>query len=554
MLFNPKQILFNTGGRYIVEPIDASEIINDITWDSRDVTPGCLFVALVGEKVDGHAFVESAIRDGARAVLVNEAPPASACLLARELGAAIIEVPNTYHAISDLARAWRSFIKGTVIGVTGSCGKTSTKNLVRDVAAAKFEVCATKGNQNNELGCPKTILSANPDAQVVVVEMGMDGLGDIAKLCDIARPDWGVLTNVGVSHMEMLGSRENIARAKSELFSALPMGSGLAFIDPAGDYARFVKDEARLAERNIECISYGAAPEDLEDVAECRSEHFSRDLDLVNGIQKDSSPSVQNDKASSPSNGVDSDVILSKAKDLFVAPDGKRAVWAEDVDLDGEGRPRFTLCARGFVKLDEDESVPTLFNMEPDTQRVSCYLSLRGIHNVGNACAAAAVGLALGIDIESVAEALSRSLPETGRLQTVRAREGFTIINDAYNANPDSMRASLSLLASTDVAGKRYAVLGDMGELGDIAIECHKGIGEYAATLDLDALICVGELSRNIASAARAAGMQQDRIIEADTVADVLDAIEGRLEADDTLLVKASNFMGLNRVVEGLTN
>ncbi len=501
MLFNPKQILFYTGGRYIVEPIDASEIINDITWDSRDVSPGCLFVALVGQKVDGHAFVESAIRDGARAVLVNEAPPASACLLARELGAAIIEVPNTYHAISDLARAWRSFIKGTVIGVTGSCGKTSTKNLVRDVAAAKFEVCATKGNQNNELGCPKTILSANPDTQVVVVEMGMDGLGDIAKLCDIAHPDWGVLTNVGVSHMEMLGSRENIARAKSELFSALPMGSGLAFIDPTCDYARFVKDEARLAERNIECISYGSA--------------------------------------------------------LREEPDGSdhdRAVWAEDVDLDGEGRPRFTLCARGFIKLDEDASVPTLFNMEPDTQRVSCHLSLRGIHNVGNACAAAAVGLALGIDIESVAEALSRSLPEIGRLQTVRAREGFTIINDAYNANPDSMRASLSLLASTDVAGKRYAVLGDMGELGDIAIECHKGIGEYAATLDLDALICVGELSRNIASAARAAGMQQDRIIEADTVADVLDAIEGRLEADDMLLVKASNFMGLNRVVEGLTN
>ncbi len=525
MLLNAKQILFYTGGRYIIEPIDASEIISDITWDSRDVRDGCLFVALVGEKVDGHTFIESAIKAGARAVLVNEAPPANVCLLARELGVAIIEVPNTYHAVSDLAREWRSHIKGTVIGITGSCGKTSTKNLVRDVAASKFSVCATKGNQNNELGCPKTILSANPDSQIVVVEMGMCALGEIADLCDIARPDWGVLTNVGDSHMEMLGSRENIARAKSELFAALPMGSGIAFINPDGDFTKFVKDEARLTERNVECISYGALPCDCD----CDS-----DVDVVEDVDADALPSELSSEKGFGSSG--------------------RAVWAEDVELDGEGRPRFTLCAKGFVKLDVDASTPTLFNMEPDVERAKCHLSLRGIHNVGNACAAAAVGLALGIDIDTVADALDRSLPEAGRMQTIKAREGFTIINDAYNANPDSMRASLALLSSLDVEGKRYAVLGDMGELGGISVDCHKGIGAYAATLDLDVLICVGELSRNIASAARDAGMQDDKIIEADSVADVLDAIEGRLEPEDAVLVKASNFMGLGRVVEGLTN
>lgn len=525
MLLNAKQILFYTGGRYIIEPIDASEIIDDITWDSRDVRKGCLFVALVGEKVDGHAFIEAAIKAGARAVLVNEAPPANVCLLARELGVAVIEVPNTYHAVSDLAREWRSHIKGTVIGITGSCGKTSTKNLVRDVAASKFNVCATKGNQNNELGCPKTILSADPDSQIVVVEMGMCALGEIADLCDIARPDWGVLTNVGDSHMEMLGSRENIARAKSELFAALPMGSGRAFIDPAGDFAQFVKDEARLKERNVECVSYGALPKDSDDGA------------LVDAVDD-------------PGNGTLQGELSQEDGAIFA----DRAVWAEDVELDGEGRPRFTLCAKGFVKLDEDASMPTLFNMEPDVERAKCHLSLRGIHNVGNACAAAAVGLALGIDIDTVADALDRSLPEAGRMQTIKAREGFTIINDAYNANPDSMRASLALLSSMDVAGKRYAVLGDMGELGAIEVDCHRGIGAYAATLDLDVLICVGELSRNISGAARDAGMQEDRIIEADTVADVLDAIEGRLEPEDVVLVKASNFMGLGRVVEGLTN
>lgn len=251
---------------------------------------------------------------------------------------------------------------------------------------------------------------------------------------------------------------------------------------------------------------------------------------------------------------VDADALPSELSSEKGFGSSGRVVWAEDVELDGEGRPRFTLCAKGFVKLDADASTPTLFNMEPDVERAKCHLSLRGIHNVGNACAAAAVGLALGIDIDTVADALDRSLPEAGRMQTIKAREGFTIINDAYNANPDSMRASLALLSSLDVEGKRYAVLGDMGELGDISIDCHKGIGAYAATLDLDVLICVGELSRNIASAARDAGMQDDKIIEADSVADVLDAIEGRLEPEDAVLVKASNFMGLGRVVEGLTN
>lgn len=522
MLLNAKQILFYTGGRYIVEPIDASEIINDITWDSRDVSQGCLFVALVGEKVDGHTFIESALRDGARAVLVNEAPAANVCLLAQELGAAIIEVPNTYHAVSDLAREWRSHIKGIVIGITGSCGKTSTKNLVRDVAASKFSVTATKGNQNNELGCPKTILSANPDSQIVVVEMGMCALGEIADLCEIARPDWGVLTNVGDSHMEMLGSRDNIARAKSELFQALPMGSGLAFINPDEEYAAFVEHEARLSERNIPCIPYAAVPDDLEIAVTVHTED--------------------------PEEGRDPEAeVVATASDT-------RAVWAEDVELDGEGRARFVLCARGFLALDEDAATPTLFNMEPDIERTSCHLSLRGIHNVKNACAAAAVGLSLGVDIETVAEALSNSLPEAGRMETIKARDGFTIINDAYNANPDSMRASLSLLSSMKVDGKRYAVLGDMGELGAIEVDCHKGIGAYAAGLDLDTLICVGELSRNIAQAARDAGMQEDRIIEANSIADVLDAIEGRLEPEDVVLVKASNFMGLGRLVEGLTN
>ncbi|MEG0322522.1 MAG: Mur ligase family protein, partial [Raoultibacter sp.] len=184
MRLNTKQILEYTGGALLVDPIDASKLACGITWDSRTVTVGDLYVALPGEKVDGHSFVAPALRAGAAVVLVQDSPDEATCLLAREMGAAIIEVSNTSAAITDLARAWRGFLRCHVVGLTGSTGKTTTKNLVRDVLAASMSVVATQGNQNNELGVPKTLLAADPETQVVVVEMGMRGLGQITELCE----------------------------------------------------------------------------------------------------------------------------------------------------------------------------------------------------------------------------------------------------------------------------------------------------------------------------------------------------------------------------------
>ncbi len=519
MLLNPKQIIFCTGGRYIIEPIDASEIISSLTWDSRDVTEGCLFVALPGEKNDGLSFVEDAIKAGARAVLVNETPSKSACILAKELGVAIIEVPNTGHALIDLAKEWRNHIKGKVVAVTGSCGKTTTKNLMRDVVSKKFSTVATQGNQNNELGCPKTLLSANPDTQVIILEMGMDALGDIQKLCDMARPDWGVITNIGESHMEILGSKENIAKAKSELFEALPIGSGMAFVNAADPYSGFVLETARVKERDVTCVLFDA----------------SRDIESSTPSTTPSSAHVSNAS------------LVTEVRDA-----SGREVWAENVVLDGESRPMFMLCAKGFVE--EDSIEPTLFDMEPDTLRARCHLSLRGMHNVPDALAAAAVGLALGVPIEAVAQALSESVPEAGRMETLVSRDGFIVINDAYNASPDSMRASLSVFASMEIQGRRIAVLGDMGELGHIEVDCHKGIGDLVAQLSLDGLICIGELSRHIAQSALEGGMDESRIRCAGSIGEVLEALEGRLGAGDAVLVKASHFMQLNRVVEGLVS
>lgn len=533
MRLNHKQIASYTGGSFVVSPIDAAELMLGVTWDSREVEPGWLYVALLGERTDGHRFVAPALRAGARAALVSEVPDASTCALARELGASVIEVPNTAAAITDLARAWRGHLTGRVIGLTGSTGKTTTKNLVRDVAAAGLSVVATKANQNNELGVPRTLLSADPDTQVVVVEMGMRGVGQIAALCDFVKPDWGLITNVGESHIELLGSRENIARAKAELIAALPKGSGVAFLNADDDMTDFVWDISGLGAWGNECVSFNGA-----------GAAGGSGCDVAGAPAADEGGVELRFEAAQPS--------------PRPAPSSSAAqpcVWAEDVALDDEGRPRFTLCARGFAPAPANANASTPLDADAAAvERAACHLSLRGMHNVHNACAAAAVGRRLGLSLDVIARALESSVPESGRQEVIAARGGFTIVNDAYNANPDSMRASLSTFCALSVRGRRVAVLGDMGELGDFARACHEGIGRVAATLPLDLLVCVGELSEHIAAAAEEAGMDKSRVVRVRTVADVLEVLDAYLEKDDAVLVKASHFMGLTRVVEGLVS
>ncbi len=494
MRLNFKQISYMTGGNYLIPPIDASEILTGITWDSRTVFDGALYIALPGEHHDGHAFVESAIRGGARGVLVTETPDSVACIMARELGVGVIEVPNTFHAIEDLAQGWREFIDGKVVAITGSVGKTTTKNLVRDVCASSFSTVATIANQNNELGVPNTLLSANPDTQVVVVEMGMRGQGQIRDLCNLALPDIGLITNIGDAHMELLGSKENICRAKGELFESLPIGVGVAIANADDACIPGLVDRLNLTQQGIAVVWYGTS-----------------------------------------------------AKDHTDAP----RVWPENVELDKEGRACFTLCLQGF---EAEEEQATLFNMEPALQSAECHLAIMGEHNVSNACAAAAVGATLGIPADTIVQALGASASETGRLETLRGRDGFIIINDAYNANPDSTRAALSMLASMEVAGRRIAVLGDMLELGDAEVACHEGIGAYVAEKGIDLLICVGDLGKSIAQGAKEAGMDQASVVQAQGVGDVLEVLEGNLVEGDVVLVKSSHALRLDRVAEGLVS
>ncbi len=521
MRLNAKQIAHITGANVLVCPLASKELVHTLNWDSRDACAHALYVALPGSHTDGHQYVSAAFRAGAHLALVEQTPSEQTCALARELGAGILEVPNTRAAITQLARAWRAKLSGCVIALTGSSGKTTTKNIIRDVLSTQHSVVATKANQNNELGVPNTLLSADIETEYVVVEMGMRGLGQIEELCSFVKPTMGLVTNVGESHLELLGSRDNIARAKAELFCALEPHQGVAFVNASDTYAPFLCTQSRLHQREVNVVYFGC-PTSSEG---CAAEH---------GVLSAGTSDANSGALGANANASSSGALGANAP----------RVWAQEVTLDNQGRACFTLCAQGFPVLSRSMQTPCA------QQRV--HLNLRGLHNVSNALAAAAVALWCNMDLASVACALKACVPEAGRQDVIRARAGYYVVDDTYNANPDSMRASLASFCAMSHARRHLAVLGDMGELGEYAQACHAGIGEYAAQLNLDYLICVGELSQFIAAAAREAGMPAHKIVQTSSISDVLGVLDTLLQPEDAVLVKASHFMQLSRVVEGL--
>lgn len=492
MLLSIEEIASYTGGAVVMPGADGA-MARGVTWDSREVEPGDLYVALPGARVDGHDFAAAACEAGAACALVSHELPADAMARLRAAGCAVVAVPDTATALADLARGWRGHLSGSVIGITGSNGKTTTKNLVRDVLSAGLDVVATRANQNNELGVPRTILAADEETDAVVVELGMRGMGQIRQLCDYVRPDMGLVTNVGTSHLELLGSRENIALAKGELFDALPAG-GVAFVNADDEYTGFLMHELQLDDRGVRTVFF------------------------------------------------DGTGAFRHAGDLGIWQNADPFVWAEDVCFDDAGRPSFTMRARHFAEMG-------LPDADGD---VSCALQLAGAHNVANACAAAAVGLAFGLSLSRCREALGAAQPEQGRQQVRHAPGGVLVIDDAYNANPDSACAALAAFAHMAVGGRHVAVLGDMLELGEYAAEGHARVGAEAARYGVDLLVCVGTLSHGIADTARAAGVPPEDVFEVPAAADAAQLLRGRIARGDAVLVKGSHSMGLDRVVQEL--
>lgn len=430
-----------------------------VTTDSRNVQPGELFVALRGERFDGHAFVDTALDAGAAAALVEEADPV------RRANAPLILVRDTRQALGRLAAFWRSGFTMPLVAVTGSNGKTTVKDMLAAVlraAAGDEAVLATAGNLNNDIGVPLMLLRLREQHRYAVIEMGMNHLGELSYLTRLAGPTVALVNNAGVAHIGELGSREDIARAKGEIYEGLGDG-GVALINADDEFAPYWRGLIRG--RNV--------------------------IDF--GIERPATVSAQYE--------------LSSAGSLV------------------------------SVRTPEAEYVVRL--------------QVPGLHNVRNALAAVASAYALSIAPDSVAAGLAKYAGTKGRLQRKRARGGATLIDDTYNANPDSVKAAIAVLAAC--SGKRVLVLGDMGELGQEGAALHTEVGARARLAGIDHLLTLGELSE---AATQAFGTGATHYRDLDALCSALDQIidRGATAADVTVLVKGSRFMRMERVVERFVN
>lgn len=459
-----------TGGQFIGDESALRRIVSGLTWDSRTIMPDNVFLAMPGLRVDGNDFIRGAIQRGAGVIVCTRMPSDNVIAVAGEFACPMVVVDDGIDALEKIAGFWRDKLHAIVIGVTGSTGKTSTKDFLRSVFSQRFKTAATQGNQNNEIGVPATILAADEDTEVLIVELGMRGMHQIEHLCTFVKPSIAVVTNIGVSHMELLGSRENIAHAKSELLSALP-DTGFAVLNADDEFTPLLEGFAHLEERGVIVHSYGFSPE--------------------------------------------------------------AEVHAQDVSYDAEARASFEVVT-------------------PSADPVPVTLSIPGKHNVSNALAAYAAGLNMGIAPEDIARGLAEAKASGMRMEIMHTPDGIIIVNDTYNANPDSMRASISTLSTLEGAGRRIAVLGDMGELGSDEYQLHVDVGTFAAQADLDMLVCIGTLSVGIKSGALAADMDTACVKSFTGVEEAQQFLEKYVREGDIVLVKASRFMELERIVKGL--
>jgi UDP-N-acetylmuramoyl-tripeptide--D-alanyl-D-alanine ligase len=476
-----REIADAVGGRLHDTDGDA-KVTGTVEFDTRKLTDGSLFVALPGERVDGHDFAKQAVDQGAAAVLA-----------AREVDAPAVIVPPVTDAhsrsvaltgdkdgagaavLAGLAKLARHVVDRlpdlTVVGVTGSSGKTSTKDLIAQVLAPMGATVAPPGSFNNELGHPWTVLRADRDTRHLVLELSARGPGHIAHLCEVAPPRIGVVLNVGSAHLGEFGSREGIAQTKGELVEALPE-DGLAVLNADDPLV------AAMASR-------------------------------------------------------------TRARVVFVGEDPKAAVRATDIVLDEQARASFRLVTP------QGEADVTL--------------GVHGAHQVGNALSAVAVALELGATVEQVAQRLGNAQRVSERRMDVRTREdGVTVVNDAYNANPESVRAALKSLAAMARAGaqprRSWAVLGMMGELGDSHVSAHDEIGRLAVRLDISRLVVVGDAARPMHQGAHLEGSWGQESVLVPDVAAAVALLRDELQPGDVVLVKASKSEALWRVAEELLN
>jgi len=464
-----------------IRPQQATGKITGAEIDSRQVTPGMLFVALPGEHHDGHDFVSEAFSAGARYALVKRdmsnqfacmdlrsklQPEALHDRLARLNEPFCIVVDDALIALQQIAQFWRGKLNLKVIGITGSVGKSTTKEVAAEVLSQRYKTLKNKGNLNNEIGLPLSILNMTEQHERAVLEMGFYVPGEIEFLCRLARPQVGVLTLIGTVHASRAGSQEEIARGKSELVKSLPE-DGYAILNYDDLLVRKMADQTRAR-----VFFYG----------------------------------------------------LNQGVDL----------WADNVESVGLEGIRFDL----HYQREKNRPAEVLHIRVP----------MIGRHSVQTALRAAAIGLVDGLTWQEIVNGLRSSSNEL-RLIPVWTKSGALILDDTYNASPESMLAALNLL--NDLPGYKVAVLGDMLELGQYERRGHEMVGIRAAEI-VDELVTLGERSKIIADAAHEAGLAAEKITRLDDVEQVIRYLQTNLKAEDVILVKGSNLMRMDRIVSAL--
>ena len=441
-----------TQGRILGGAQAAEQVVNGLTTDTRAIAQGQLFVALAGERFDAHDFLAAAVQAGAAGLLVSDEQRLPA-------GVPAVLVADTRLALGQLAAAWRAQFTLPLIAVTGSNGKTTTKEMIASILETAYPgaVLATRGNFNNDIGLPLTLLGLHAGHRAAVVEMGMNQPGEIAYLTQLARPTVALVNNAQRAHLQGMGDLAEIAREKGSIFTGLA-AAGVA---------------------------------------------------------------------------------------VFNADDAQSPVWQAQVDAAGQRPLRFAVNQPAEVRGTlTQQGLDFLLALQTPAGEAQLVLPVPGRHNAVNALAATAACLAAGIALPQVVAGLQSFRGVKGRLQRRQGQQGAQILDDTYNANPDSVRAGIDVLAST--IGKKILVLGDMGEIGEGSHQCHDEIGGYAKSQGVDRLYALGEAS---AQAVRNFGEGGRHFCNIDKL---IAAVQKELAADTTVLVKGSRFMRMERVADAL--
>ena len=456
-----EDIVKATNGKLLVGKLQ--ENCENFCTDTRKIQKGDVYVGLKGEKFNGNEYYKDALEKGAKVAVISGIKISEEDLKQYN-DKTIIEVEDSLEAFGDIARYKRELYNIPVIQITGSVGKTSTRDIIANVVRTQYKTLQTEGNQNNAIGLPTTLLKLK-NHEAVVVESGMNHLGEIRYLGKIAKPTVAVITNIGTAHIGFLGSRENILKAKLEILENL-------------------KTDGYIVINN--------------------------DNDMLNKWAKED----------------------TKYKKYTFGIDEKSDVMAYN------------------IKVNENYST---YNVKIDNKEYSVKVPVSGVHFVYNSLCAIAVGNLLNISPENIIKGIETFTLTKNRMEIDKIKDNVTVINDAYNASYDSMKAALEYLKELP-GNRKIAVLGDMFELGEFAEEIHRKVGIEVITHKVDMLVTVGELANYIADEAEYLGMPKDQVIRLNTTTEAINYLNDNLEKDDVVLLKAANGMHFAEIFKGINN